>query len=153
MSRTIEADVLDKRLELDGISLRKCIAILDSNSDFPVPEGSLEIAFVSPRECSQLHKRFFNDPEITDVMTFPGDPEDQHAGDIAICPEMAFTACRERGLAYQEELSLYLVHAWLHLAGFDDQEDVSRKEMRQAESVLMTRLIEESALLSCSWNS
>jgi len=152
MSRSVEVQVSDQRLSLAESSLQKGITILDQGDEYMIHAGSLGVAFVSPEECRELHKRFFNDPEITDVMTFPGDPEDLHAGDIAICPEVAMMASLENGMSFQSELSLYLVHAWLHLAGLDDRDEAGRKEMRRAESILMDELAMNSALLSCSWN-
>jgi probable rRNA maturation factor len=34
---------------------------------------------------------------------------------------------------FSRELSLYLVHGWLHLAGYDDRKDSDRAKMREAE--------------------
>ena len=151
MSRLVAVEVSDQRLQLDEESIRNCIAHLDEYADFTVASGTLSVAFVIPGECRRLHQTFFGDPDITDVMTFPGDPGDDHAGDLAICPQVAAAACLETGLSFSAELSLYLVHAWLHLAGLDDREDASRKEMRRAESLVMEKLALDNALLSCSW--
>jgi probable rRNA maturation factor len=111
----------------------------------------LEVAFVEAGECRRLHAEFFGDPGLTDVMTFPGDPADGHAGDIAICPAAAFAACRDSGLAFAAELTLYLVHAWLHLAGLDDQDPAGREEMRAAERRLMDHLDATAAILQADW--
>jgi probable rRNA maturation factor len=146
-------DVLneDSRLTVADPSVLKCVAALDEFDNGSVPSGSLGIAFVGEAACSRLHADFFGDPDITDVMTFPGDPEDRHAGDIAICPAVAATATVESNLPFREELTLYLVHAWLHLSGMEDATPKGRSEMRDAENRLMQLLRSRDVLLEAAW--
>lgn len=148
--REIEASSSEPRLLLAEGTVEACLMMLESGTP-TVPEGSVAVAFVGPRECSQLHEAFFSDPSVTDVMTFPGDPEDGHAGDIAICPEVAAAAGPEHGQSFAEELTLYLVHAWLHLGGLDDRTEPDRKAMRAAETSAMEHLRRHSALLEAEW--
>ncbi|MEC7230880.1 MAG: rRNA maturation RNAse YbeY, partial [Verrucomicrobiota bacterium] len=39
----------------------------------------------------------------------------------------------ELGEPFSRELSLYLIHGWLHLAGYNDRIESDRAEMRNAE--------------------
>lgn len=150
--RAVEVLNQDMRLDLEEASVVACLAALDEAGQFGVPDGSLDVAFVDEEACSRLHGAFFGDPEITDVMTFPGEAEDGHSGDIAICPAVAATAHIQSGLPFREELTLYLVHAWLHLSGLDDKTDPGRAEMRLAEDRLMRQLRARDALLAAVWN-
>jgi probable rRNA maturation factor len=84
-------------------------------------------------------------------MTFPGDPEDEHAGDIAVCPAVAADASRDSGLPFNKELSLYLIHAWLHLAGLKDDTPGNTAEMREGETLLMRHLEQSDSFLNCEW--
>lgn len=152
MNRIVDSVVEEPRLWLDPESVRTCIAALDACPEYSVPAGGLEVAFVDLEACSRLHAGFFGDPDPTDVMTFPGDPEDDHAGDVALCPAVAAGSFPENGTTFREELTLYLVHAWLHLAGLDDREEADRASMRQAEALLMERLATGGALLDCRWD-
>ena len=153
MRRQIDVTVGDPALWIETGSVERCLAVLDNIEAYAVPHGSLGIAFVSSDACCRLHGEFFGDPDPTDVMTFPGDAADEHAGDVAICPEVAARQCIEEETAFNEELTLYLVHAWLHLAGLDDRDPASVAEMRAAESLLMQRLRDESSLLAAEWIS
>jgi len=45
-----------------------------------------------------------------------------------------------RGVAFERELCLYIVHGALHLCGFDDHSSAARKRMRRAESQIMDEL-------------
>lgn len=151
-SRPVTVLNMDSRLTVDEASVRRCIGRLEGSPEFAVPAGRIEVAFVDPAECSRLHVSFFGDPEITDVMTFPGDPEDAAAGSIAICPEVAARAAAEGNhLPFPEELTLYLVHAWLHLAGLDDRDSAGRAAMRASEDRLMAGLREGGFLLDAGW--
>lgn len=149
--RPVEIVVLEPRLHLEEGSVQACLRAMEACMPERIPEGCLEVAFVDPDTCRRLHADFFGDPEVTDVMTFPGDPADRHAGDIAICPEVAAQAAREANWSFQEELTLYLVHAWLHLAGLDDRSDSDRAIMRREEDRLLHRLREADALLATRW--
>lgn len=151
-NRPVEHLVSDPQLLLDEKSLITCMRILDSSISPPLPQGSLHVAFVNPQECSQLHERFFDDPDPTDVMTFPGDPEDEHAGDIAICPQVAAASAKDLNMPFAEELTLYLVHACLHLAGLDDQAQAEQLQMRHHENLCMEALRQHNALLVASWS-
>jgi probable rRNA maturation factor len=153
MSRQFGVTNGEPALTINPDSVKKWLAHMDEASGYNIPEGSLGIAFVDVETCCRLHADFFNDPTKTDVMTFPGDPEDDHAGDIAICPSVAEERRIEEGTTFREDLSLYLVHAWLHLAGLDDKDSCSVKEMRLAESTVMKQLNEKSLLLNVAWNN
>ncbi|MEX0322493.1 MAG: rRNA maturation RNase YbeY [Puniceicoccaceae bacterium] len=151
MHRSVEVTNREDLLQLEEPSVRELVAALDEFDGYPVPTGSLDIAFVDVETCCQLHADFFNDPEPTDVMTFPGDSQDDHAGDIAVCPKVAQDASAETGLPFNRELSLYIVHACLHLAGLKDDTPDNIATMREAESQLMQCLESQNAFLRCSW--
>ena len=44
------------------------------------------------------------------------------------------------------EITLYVVHGWLHLAGYDDRDPGSRRSMRAAESRAMRLLARAGAV-------
>jgi probable rRNA maturation factor len=48
--------------------------------------------------------------------------------------------------AFAEELTLYLVHGWLHLAGFDDLTPSKKRVMRRAEARAMKLLRDQRCL-------
>ena len=48
--------------------------------------------------------------------------------------DQAREEAESRNLTLEKELSLYLIHGWLHLVGFDDQNDTDRKNMRIEEA-------------------
>ena len=55
------------------------------------------------------------------------------AGEIIVSVDHARSRAAELGKPFSRELSLYLIHGWLHLAGYNDRKESDRAEMREAE--------------------
>ena len=100
----------------------------------PVPPGELSVAFLTDAALARLHATFLDDPAPTDVITFAGTPILGQAGEICVSADTAraFAAGHRHDLS--EELTLYVVHGWLHLAGHDDRQPDKKKRMRAAEA-------------------
>ena len=77
-------------------------------------QGELSVVFLSDAEMAGLHGRFLNDPSPTDVITIPGQAEDDLAGEICVSAETAWRESRRRGIPLSREMCLYLAHGWLH---------------------------------------
>lgn len=67
------------------------------------------------------------------MITFPGDPEMEFAGEIFVSVDHAREYAKRKNLNFSQELTLYLVHGYLHLAGFDDLVPEKKRQMRRAE--------------------
>mgnify|MGYP001022490364 FL=1 len=89
---------------------------------------------------NKLHGEFLNDYRPTDVITFPPDSEEGMAGEICVSVDQAMEESISRQISFVRELSLYLVHGWLHLVGFDDIEKVERQQMRIEEERSLTHV-------------
>ncbi|MDR2845576.1 MAG: rRNA maturation RNase YbeY [Puniceicoccales bacterium] len=114
--------------------------------------GELSVAFLDDATICHLHETFLDDPSPTDVITFPGEDEDdgtgeRFAGEICVCVAQARREAARHGNTLAEEVLLYLVHGWLHLAGFDDIEDDARRAMRDAEQAALAYLREAGFVL------
>ena len=123
-------------------------AWLDRLSGFSIPEGELSLAFLEDSELAELHEQFLDDPAPTDVITFPGDKADKTGGEICISVDRGFSEAMKRSTPFSTELTLYLVHGWLHLAGYHDLKHNDRKQMREKEVEIMERLKEEDMIPS-----
>lgn len=160
-SRSIAIANQHPRLRLDRRAVSRAIALLDASaSEFSarprtpgVPEGELSVVFLTDAALAQLHAEFLDDPTITDVITFEGDPALGTAGEICVSVDAALrhigalpaAAARKRkpagarrkprfDAAFSDELTLYVVHGWLHLAGYDDLQPAKKRVMRRAEA-------------------
>ena len=107
--------------------------------------GVLSIAFLNKLAHSKIHGEFLQDFRPTDVITFPADPDNELIGEICVSVDQAIEEATHRKLPFDHELSLYLVHGWLHLVGFDDQNEDDRKIMRCEEANALS-IIEKDEL-------
>ena len=89
--------------------------------------GDLSIAFVDRATMRKANRRFLRHDYDTDVLAFPLDPP--LLGEIVISTDFAVKEAEKRGLAALEEVSRYLVHGLLHLAGFDDHSPSKKRIM------------------------
>ncbi|HXB02092.1 MAG TPA: rRNA maturation RNase YbeY [Opitutaceae bacterium] len=98
------------------------------------PPGELSLAFLTDTGLARLHADFLADPGVTDVITFAGDPAHGLAGEICVSADAAVRQIKAAKNNFSAELTLYLVHGWLHLAGYDDLAPRAKRKMRAAEA-------------------
>ncbi len=154
-ARSISIANRHPQLRLDRRAIKQAIAVLDAHAAHfrgGCPAGELSVVFLTDAALAQLHADFLDDPSITDVITFEGDAASGFAGEICVSADAALRqispqhASSTRPLpqkllsAFSAELTLYLVHGWLHLAGYDDLHPAKKREMRRAEKRAMTLL-------------
>jgi probable rRNA maturation factor len=146
------------RLRLVRREIASAIAVLDAHAAAFLggcPPGELSIVFLTDPALAQIHAAFMNDPSATDVITFEGDRATEQAGEICVSID---TAARYVGFRFgnktqpsprvtvavrarfSAELTLYLIHGWLHLAGYDDLQPAKKRRMRAAEKRALTLL-------------
>jgi len=136
------------RLRLDRRAVARVIHTLDAHffasasgqskianrkSKMSAPSGELSVVFLTDESLAQLHADFLADPTPTDVITFEGDPAQGTAGEICVSVDAAIRQVGPRR-DFSAELTLYLIHGWLHLAGYDDLQPAKKRQMRRAEA-------------------
>lgn len=145
------------RLRLNRGAVARVIALLDGECaaiGIPassVPAGELSLVFLTDSALARLHADFLDDSTATDVITFEGDPALGTAGEICVSADMAAAYAKEQRRDFCAELTLYLVHGWLHLAGYDDLEPAKKRAMRRAEARAMRILQRERAVPRFEW--
>ena len=124
------------RLRFARREIGAAIALLDAHAgDFlgGCPSGELSIAFLTDAALAQIHAGFMGDPTPTDVITFEGDQLTGQAGEICVSADTARAYATTHRADFSSELTLYVVHGWLHLAGYDDLLPAKKRLMRAAE--------------------
>ncbi|MDN3508169.1 MAG: rRNA maturation RNase YbeY [Simkaniaceae bacterium] len=99
---------------------------------------TVEIHFVTKEEIGKIHAQFFDDPTPTDCISLPID--DVVLGTVFVCPQVAQEYVHEHGGDLYREISLYLIHALLHLLGYDDIDEKDLAEMRAQERRALAHL-------------
>jgi probable rRNA maturation factor len=93
-----------------------------------IDEGELGLRLVEPEEIRALKREHLGIDEETDALAFPidgGDPlpvgMPRHVGDVVLCPRVVGEAWRAP-----------LVHAVLHLVGYDHGAEMEARERAHA---------------------
>jgi probable rRNA maturation factor len=156
------------RLRLDRRAVTRAIHALDAHAEKfrgGPPAGELSLVLLTDAALAKLHSDFLADPSTTDVITFEGDAALGVAGEVCVSADAALRQISSRsrtrqslaaaklrvrpksrdfgyasGDNFSAELTLYLVHGWLHLAGYDDLVPAKKRVMRRAEARAMELL-------------
>jgi probable rRNA maturation factor len=142
------------RLRLDRRAVARVIAALDARAGkfrAGCPPGELSLVFLTDAALARLHADFLGDPAATDVITFTGDAGTGLAGEICVSADTAAAYARKHRGDFSAELTLYIVHGWLHLAGYDDLRPAKKRVMRRAEARALRLLQAARALPRFAW--
>lgn len=106
--------------------------------------AELGVVFVSSRKMADANWRFLRHEGSTDVITFDHGSTQKHLkGDILISISDAVNQAEDFRTHWEEETSRYLIHALLHLLGFDDKEPTNRRRMKREENRWLRRMQRE----------
>ncbi len=147
--RPVGVAVRHPRLRADRRALAAAIGVLDAGAAGfrgGCPPGELSLVFLTDPALARIHGRFLGDPSATDVITFGGDPGHGSAGEICVSADAAVRSAGRGAAGLSRELTLYVVHGWLHLAGYDDARPGAKRAMRRAEARALRLLGRNSAV-------
>jgi probable rRNA maturation factor len=146
MTREVAITNRHPRLRIKRAEVARVIHTLEANlaairiPQSAIPRGELSLVFLTDPAQAKIHADFMDDPTATDVITFEGDPAAGLAGEICVSADTAQAYARAHRGDFSAELTLYLVHGWLHLAGYDDLQPAKKRRMRAAEARAMKLL-------------
>ncbi len=94
----------------------------------------MDIHLLDDAEIAKLNQTHMKHAGPTDVLSFPmGEPDPERGafnlGEIVASFETAQREASARDISFEEELSRYCVHGFLHLLGYDDDTAAHQKEM------------------------
>ena len=92
--------------------------------------AEIDVFLVSDVRIGQIHRDFLAVGGATDVIMF-------HHGEIFISVETAERHAQRYSTSFFEEIELYIVHALLHLAGFDDRTARGYKRMKGVQEEIV----------------
>jgi probable rRNA maturation factor len=126
------------KLPVDKNRLRKAVRMILRDEE--ISKAKISVAVVDDPVIAELHERFLDDPDPTDVLSFvleksPGYLE----GEIVASAETATSSALDYKWSAADELLLYVIHGALHLVGYDDTTVKKRTEMRKKEREYLAR--------------
>lgn len=106
----------------------------------------LAVLLTSDKALHRLNRDFLGIDEPTDVLSFPSGEElaDQqnliYLGDIAVSVPRARQQAQQAGHSFEDELRLLIVHATLHLLGYDHAADIDKNIMWSKQKEILISL-------------
>jgi probable rRNA maturation factor len=106
-------------------------------------KGEVALSFVTDEEIQQLNKQYRNLDQATDVLSFAMQEtgvdeleiiydeitEIEPLGDIIISIPRAIAQSEEYGHSVEREIGFLFIHGFLHLIGYDHQDETAEIEM------------------------
>ena len=140
----VDFDAIKTALELKDLTfeyvLKECKhELLETNKSF-----SLNVCLSNNDEVHKLNKEFRGMDKPTNVLSFANIDDDEfwdglnedvphELGDIILAYETLEEEARIKGISVYSHYCHLLVHGFLHLLGFDHQEDEEAEEMESLE--------------------
>ena len=114
------------------------------------PFAEVYLHFVDTDAICDLHEQYFQDPSITDCISFPLDERDvpyRVLGEVFVCPKTGIDFVARKGGNPYREIAHYIIHGLLHLIGHEDLSKSGRAKMRRKERIHLKHLQESGLLL------
>ena len=103
--------------------------------------GQIGVRVTNDPEIHQINQTHLQHDYPTDVISFDyGSEGDRIEGELVVSVDTASCQAQELGWEVEKEMALYLIHGTLHVAGMDDQDPTLRRDMRQAETEILSQL-------------
>lgn len=102
--------------------------------------GELSIALVNDNEIQTLNKTYRGKDRPTNVLSFPDFGPAPILGDIAISLETVSHEAASAGKNFTDHVTHLLVHGFLHLQGYDHENDAEATAMESLEIDILTKM-------------
>jgi probable rRNA maturation factor len=144
------ADEQDADIPVDV--LKELAELVLTHEGYP-SDTEVTVLFVDDESIAGYNERFMGREGPTDVLAFPleelragvapsprGSGPPLHLGDVIIAPDKVSRQAAEREVAFEDELSLMVVHGMLHLMGWDHPDDDLAERMEAKEEEILAKV-------------
>jgi len=105
----------------------------------------LSLVFTDDAEIRKLNLKFRNIDKATNVLSFPAAPSIQAGfgpllGDIVMAHDTIVREADAQGLTIEAHLAHLILHGFLHLLGYDHEEEAEATAMERLETAILLDL-------------
>ncbi|MDD3296184.1 MAG: rRNA maturation RNase YbeY [Candidatus Omnitrophica bacterium] len=148
--RVLKIDIVNQQ-RIKKIAVKKLKASLEESMSFLAGHltkfsgsrsGSISVVLCDNNFIAGLNKKYLKKNTPTDVIAFelrdPGVSD--YIGEVFVSVQEAVLRSPEYGLTWQKELTLYIIHGILHLAGYRDSNKEERKSMEAKQQEILRKI-------------
>ena len=109
------------------------------------PAAEVSLVFTDDAHVRELNRRYRGKNAATNVLSFPAASVEPGRfgpllGDIVLAREAVFHEAAETGIAPEAHLTHLIVHGFLHLLGYDHDDEKAAAVMKGLETAIMAAL-------------
>lgn len=140
----VEADAWGEEAELRALVERAVAAAVSTLA--LAGESELSVVFTGDAAIRALNARWRGKDKATNVLSFPAFEPARGAslppmlGDIVVARETVFREAALEGKPVDHHLTHLIVHGFLHLVGYDHENDADAEEMEGTERRILSAL-------------
>jgi probable rRNA maturation factor len=110
-----------------------------------LPHAEVSVVLTDDARIRVLNREHRGIDKPTNVLSFPQDEADSAAygpllGDIVVARETVAREAVDGGLPFRHHLAHMIVHGFLHLVGYDHQDDIEAEDMERLETAILSEL-------------
>lgn len=102
--------------------------------------AELSIALSDDKHIQTLNRAYREKDKPTNVLSFPIAPPAPLLGDIVLAYETLDREAKDKAIRFEDHLAHLLIHGFLHLQGYDHQNEADASEMEGLEIKALARL-------------
>ncbi|HET7716813.1 MAG TPA: rRNA maturation RNase YbeY [Bauldia sp.] len=141
----IEAGDWPSRTKLRTLAERAVSAAADRACPDLAPHAEVSLLCTDDAHMRRLNLRYRGKDKATNVLSLPSAPPvvgrlGPLLGDIVLALETIRREAKEQGITENDHLTHLIVHGFLHLIGFDHEEDAQALVMEGLETAILTEL-------------
>ena len=128
---------------LDSLVAESLQSALEESGDELVDGVEVSLLFCDDARIRELNRDFRGQDKPTNVLSFPSpDPPEtaRFIGDIAVACQTVAREAQEQGKTLEQHCRHMIVHGFLHLLGYDHEDEAEAEAMEAMEIRILRRL-------------
>ena len=133
----VDIQVASKLWQAQPAAEQTVRAAIAAAAKFAKADGEVSVMLTDDESIAKLNRDWRKIDKPTNVLSFPAPKGASMLGDIVIAYETLEQECAEEDRIFLDHLAHLTVHGFLHLIGYDHQNDAQADEMEGLESKIM----------------
>lgn len=126
--------LINNKLLLEKIEIKKVNKVVKALLEKENKElEKIQLILIKDEEILKINKKFLKHHYCTDVIAFNYNKKKKISGDIFISVDRIKSNAIKYNTNFRDELFRVIVHGILHLAGYNDNNELEKKEMSELE--------------------